>query len=95
LLCEEDPQVRSGSYPSLEDAIRAFDQDFEGEALSPVADVDRPAGEVVSELISKTVAEVGVEMAAKTLGISKTTVLRHIGRRKDATIHRRSKGALK
>ncbi len=29
LLCEESPESRSGVFPTLLDAIRAFDEDFE------------------------------------------------------------------
>jgi hypothetical protein len=29
LLCEEPPESRSGVFPSLQEAIRAFDEDFE------------------------------------------------------------------
>jgi hypothetical protein len=32
LLCEESPESRTGAYPSLVEAIRAFDEDFEDAA---------------------------------------------------------------
>ncbi len=31
LLCEQEPDIRGGTYPSLEEAISRHDQEFQGE----------------------------------------------------------------
>jgi len=78
LLCEESPESRSGVYPSLQEAIRAFDKDFE-------EDADDAKTAVMDAVKLPTLPKVALDEtvstaeAAKQLGVSRETMrkLRH------------------
>jgi len=77
LICEEDPKVRSGVYPSLEIAIRAFEADFDNEPESAERDSQH---ESMLKTIARTVQEIGVAEAAKSLGIPRGTLVKQLQR---------------
>jgi hypothetical protein len=65
LLCEEAPNNRSGVYPTLLQAIQAFDEDFE--------EADMPARSSKNPVVNAA-TEYGFKKSAETLGVSAVTV---------------------
>ncbi|MCY3018832.1 MAG: hypothetical protein NTW87_07370 [Planctomycetota bacterium] len=75
LLCEESPESRSGVYPSLVEAIRAFDEDFEESADQEPTCATTTAKQ--SKLPKVALHQTTPIVAAKQLDPSPTLVIQH------------------